>query len=755
MSSSYQARGYQRPEEEQPDSNVAELIGTGLLAGAGLGSIAGIRLGRNTVSRGMDPKQKENIKRLAEFNKKPAANAGVRQKDLNTPSTLEELSTRINKDLDALNEYAKTDPELASFLDKAYKETDFAVTPPSKTVVKQLPASPTVNRPNTFVDDYVRDITEQRIGEQQVDDALQAFNLTGEARSERARQYANVRRVQAAAADDIIDGLRREATVDQAATATNSGANQEIGRVKHRLQQNEDVNLSKIEMAEDLADTAIQQQVQNDNIPLTETPNRDAGINLVSSQSVDGLPVDQAEIVATGQGSVQGKQILENAGLPSGSSSVNDLSITNVAKKPALSEVDVDVDELKYWNSPAGKEELLDTSADLAFMDSDIGRKAAAREKIYDAQGIKYDYRNDIEAWKDNWKAQHTVDPETLKVVPKSAAIAKTGQTINVANNSTLSQADIDAMNKVGITGVKSAGVRTSLQDDDLRRKEFTPQQVARVKNTVRVEKPSSQEFVNEQLEQRLNKLQQETAELKAKQETLSRASALMAQGLQPGTTRFDNALAAGMVGKSGLIPRVGRFNEKGDLIRSSAADRALGVTDPEFQENVVLSQSLEEALPPTQRLFYEQTSEGQIIPETVEKRQERPVVITEEDTKTLKSAGGRIGSTAASKTVIGPYGIEREDFPKADITKRPTDTGGKKSFSTQPPAAGDPKESMAMAEEVRKIYNNPNISPEKRAAAAQDFLSSKMGELNISAIGDSKPLRKNPYGGRRRRRLR
>ena len=650
MSSSYQARGYQRPEEDKPDSNVAELIGTGLLAGAGLGSIAGIRLGRNTISRGMDPKQKENIKRLAEFNKKPAANAGVRQKDLNTPSTLEELSTRINKDLDALNEYAKTDPELASFLDKAYKETDFAVTPPSKTVVKQLPASPTVNRPNTFVDDYVRDITEQRIGEQQVEDALQAFNLTKEARSERARQYANVRRVQAAAADDIIDGLRREATVDQAATATNSGANQEIGRVKHRLQQNEDVNLSKIEMAEDLADTAIQQQVQKNNIPLTETPNRDAGINLVSSQSVDGLPVDQAEIVATGQGSVQGKQILENAGLPSGSSSVNDLSITNVA------------------------------------------------------------------------------------------------------NNSTLSQADIDAMNKVGITGVKSAGVRTSLQDDDLRRKEFTPQQVARVKNTVRVEKPSSQEFVNEQLEQRLNKLQQETAELKAKQETLSRASALMAQGLQPGTTRFDNALAAGMVGKSGLIPRVGRFNEKGDLIRSSAADRALGVTDPEFQENVVLSQSLEEALPPTQRLFYEQTSEGQIIPETVEKRQERPVRITQEDTKTLKSAGGRIGSTAASKTVIGPYGIEREDFPKADITKRPTDTGGKKSFSTQPPAAGDPKESMAMAEEVRKIYNNPNISPEKRAAAAQDFLSSKMGELNISAIGDAKPLRKNPYGGRRRR---
>ena len=379
MSSSYQARGYQRPEEEQPSSNVAELIGTGLLAGAGLGSIAGIRLGRGRVARGMDPKKKETIRKLAELNKKPAANAGVRQKDLNTVDVAP----------------SKTPTSMKEVYQEVSQPVKINKTP-------QLTGATKVSRPNTFIDDYVRDITEQRIGEQQVDDALQAFNLTGEARSERARQYANVRRVQAAAADDIIEQLKIEKTaedmmgprrqhpinapdgkrakymkenypvqyerevssalqdefaydnerafieevlterrnkriagnVDQAATATNSGANQEIGRVKHRLQQNEDVNLSKIEMAEDLADTAIQQQVQKNNIPLTETPTRDAGINLVSSQSVDGLPVDQAEIVATGQGSVQGKQVLENAGLPSGSSSVSDLSTTNVATKP-------------------------------------------------------------------------------------------------------------------------------------------------------------------------------------------------------------------------------------------------------------------------------------------------------------------------------------------------------------------------------------------------------------------------------------
>jgi len=447
MSSSYQARGYQRPEEEQPDSNVAELIGTGLLAGAGLGSIAGIRLGRGRVARGMDPKKKENLKRLVEFNKKPAANAGVRQKDLNTVEVT-----------------------------------------PSKTVVGQLPASPTVNRPNTFIDDYVRDITEQRIGEQQVDDALQAFNLTGEARSERARQYANVRRVQAAAADDIIEQLRIEKTaedmmgprpkfpiddparqkdlyannplqferevaestkanlaysderafieealteqrnkriagnVDQAATATNSGANQEIGRVKHRLQQNEDVNLSKIEMAEDLADTAIQQQVQNNNIPLTETPNRDAGINLVSSQSVDGLPVDQAEIVATGQGSVQGKQILENAGLPSGSSSVNDLSTTNVAAGPVDAQQFV-ADELQsaVANFDSRVQQLMTSGSGMSRARAE--KIVLGDEKITTTQGrqLKEKIEQDLEQ-------ATALDPEDASNIAGSVINPITGQ---------------------------------------------------------------------------------------------------------------------------------------------------------------------------------------------------------------------------------------------------------------------------------------------------------------------------------------
>ena len=399
MSSSYQARGYQRPEEEQPDSNVAELIGTGLLAGAGLGSIAGIRLGRGRVARGMDPKKKETIRKLAELNKKPAANAGVRQKDLNTVDVAP----------------SKTPTSMKEVYQEVSQPVKINKTP-------QLTGATKVSRPDTFVDDYVRDIAEQRIGEQQVEDALQAFNLTKEARSERARQYANVRRVQAAAADDIIDELRRESTVDQAATATNSGANQEIGRVKHRLQQNEDINLAKIERAEDLADTAIQQQVQKNNIPLTETPDRDAGINLVSSQSVDGLPVDQAEVVATGQGSVQGKQILENAGLPSGSSSVNDLSTTNVAAGPVDAQQFV-ADELQsaVANFDSRVQQLMTSGSGMSRARAE--KIVLGDEKITTTQGrqLKEKIEQDLEQ-------ATALDPEDASNIAGSVINPITGQ---------------------------------------------------------------------------------------------------------------------------------------------------------------------------------------------------------------------------------------------------------------------------------------------------------------------------------------
>ena len=311
MSSSYQPRSNQRPEDQESDVNIAELVGTAALAGVGLGGIAGLALKRKANTAKSTQQINEFLNKARQQRKSPGATSGVKQADLSnvdvTPS--------------------KTPTRMKEVYQEAAQPVEINKTP-------QLTGSTSVVRPNTFVDDYTREITERRLGEQQVEDALQVLNLTRESRSERARQAANVRRVQAAAADDIIDELRSQRTVDQTASAINSGAGQQTGRTKHRLQSNEDVVLRKVEQSEDLVDAALQKQVQQQNIPLEDTPKRDAAIDLVSSGLPDGTPVDQAEIVATGQGSVQRKQVLENANLPSGSSSVSDLSTTNVATGP-------------------------------------------------------------------------------------------------------------------------------------------------------------------------------------------------------------------------------------------------------------------------------------------------------------------------------------------------------------------------------------------------------------------------------------
>jgi len=311
MSSSYQPRSNQRPEDQESDVNIAELVGTAALAGVGLGGIAGLALKRKANTAKSTQQINEFLNKARQQRKSPGATSGVKQADLSnvdvTPS--------------------KTPTRMKEVYQEAAQPVEINKTP-------QLTGSTSVARPNTFVDDYTREITERRLGEQQVEDALQVLNLTRESRSERARQAANVRRVQAAAADDIIDELRSQRTVDQTASAINSGAGQQTGRTKHRLQSNEDVVLRKVEQSEDLVDAALQKQVQQQNIPLEDTPKRDAAIDLVSSGLPDGTPVDQAEIVATGQGSVQRKQVLENANLPSGSSSVSDLSTTNVATGP-------------------------------------------------------------------------------------------------------------------------------------------------------------------------------------------------------------------------------------------------------------------------------------------------------------------------------------------------------------------------------------------------------------------------------------
>ena len=282
------------------------------------------------------------------------------------------------------------------------------------------------------------------------------------------------------------------------------------------------------------------------------------------------------------------------------------------------------------------------------------------------------------------------------------------------------------------ITGVTSTGLKTSIQDDNLRRIAPTPEQAQAIREEPgRVSRtfdemtgftaPKSETISTNPLEERISRLEGKTAELRAIQENLGRAGELMSTGLDPRTTRFDSARAAGLTSKSGIKPRI---------------------TNPRFQENMNLGKVQEAAIPESSgRVFFEQDSEGRVIPETVERRSERKVV-RGPDTKTRSVAGGYVGMEGQSGSVIGPYGIEASDSPKADITKRPTDTGGKQSFSKRPPSA-NPVESFDVANQLRKIQTDQSISPEERRTRSKDFLKQKMSERGISAMGESEPLRK------------
>ena len=163
--------------------------------------------------------------------------------------------------------------------------------------------------------------------------------------------------------------------------------------------------------------------------------------------------------------------------------------------------------------------------------------------------------------------------------------------------------------------------------NEQLRRREFTPEQVRRLtepKQELSPEPPSDPTS----REARMDRLEQSMAETKAISANLARAGELLSNAatgvpgsssrsvLVPGTTRFDSARAIGYSSIPGVDAKI---------------------TNPNFQNTVVLPGSIEAALPTSKRLFFQQDSEGNIIPQSLEERDERKEIIT-----TPKGSGGR-----------------------------------------------------------------------------------------------------------------
>ena len=74
-----------------------------------------------------------------------------------------------------------------------------------------------------------------------------------------------------------------------------------------------------------------------------------------------------------------------------------------------------------YWDTEAGKEELLDNEAQSAFLRSPEGKDMARREEYNQQKGIDYDYLNEVEAWKDNYKKQKTSEINRATSIPTTA----------------------------------------------------------------------------------------------------------------------------------------------------------------------------------------------------------------------------------------------------------------------------------------------------------------------------------------------
>lgn len=83
--------------------------------------------------------------------------------------------------------------------------------------------------------------------------------------------------------------------IEQVEDALSSGTHQMEGRTKHRLQQNEDLDLGQVEIMEEMADAQYRNFVNQADPSQMMGLEPDIHVEQVASRLPDGLPVDQAE----------------------------------------------------------------------------------------------------------------------------------------------------------------------------------------------------------------------------------------------------------------------------------------------------------------------------------------------------------------------------------------------------------------------------------------------------------------------------
>jgi hypothetical protein len=144
---------------------------------------------------------------------------------------------------------------------------------------------------------YIEQSILDRVAEQSAGDLIDEVTAFSnkEARSELARQGASIQSQERKNLWNLVSEIQNETlvdkqqartgfNVDQAINAIDAAEDQQTGRMKIQLQRNEDLDMSQVEVLEDIAS-----QQRNSMLEMDEP------INRVAAQLPDGLPVDQAE----------------------------------------------------------------------------------------------------------------------------------------------------------------------------------------------------------------------------------------------------------------------------------------------------------------------------------------------------------------------------------------------------------------------------------------------------------------------------
>ena len=308
----YQAEQEQRRKaQEQPSffdiaGRTALGLGVAALAGAGIRGV----MRRNAMSPvsvedlgATAARAEENVRRAArstatpppsrpappagvarqqateEFTRQASAErpAGISQIDLNPIQVVDELVNTTPKALPA----ARFSP--ADYLtQKGYVEAPSTGTPYSRAEVVSLARRPAVESAGDAGDRFIQEYEQLAENQARADRRVQAglreremqIRGAGERVLAELQQESLVQKQQA----------RTGFNVDQAINALDAAEDQQTGRVKIQLQRNEDLDLSQIEVLEDIADEQRNFMME-----------QDEPINRVAAQLPDGIPVDQAE----------------------------------------------------------------------------------------------------------------------------------------------------------------------------------------------------------------------------------------------------------------------------------------------------------------------------------------------------------------------------------------------------------------------------------------------------------------------------